>query len=263
MSRALSQFQIVGVQSNVEFLKRLISTPSFSEAKLDTGLIEREKENLVSVDPDKPEAACLLAALAALLREGKACKASEGKYSPWALCDGWRVNGTLRRKLEFLRKGNVCAVTVEYLSDGYHMQIEERDFEIRGDADLDGEVTATINGVRMHATVVETRGVFHVFLNQQTYVYKLLDPLAFDEGEGAHENSLLAPMPCLVRMLLVEPGELVERGAPLLVVEAMKMEYTIKAPGEGRVQSFLFAVGDQVPEGTQLLRFERAPEIAS
>ncbi len=85
----------------------------------------------------------------------------------------------------------------------------------------------------------------------------LLDPLAFDLKESAEESNLLAPMPGRVVALVAEEGKRVERGDALLVLEAMKMEYTIRAPAAGRVEAFLCAAGDQVAEGVQLLHFER------
>jgi 3-methylcrotonyl-CoA carboxylase alpha subunit len=98
--------------------------------------------------------------------------------------------------------------------------------------------------------------MYHVFFEGQSFAYKLLDPLASRANESEQESSLLSPMPGRVTTLMVEPNVHVEKGTPLLVLEAMKMEYTIEAPGSGKVESFHFGVGDQVPEGTQLLRFE-------
>ncbi|MBN9114503.1 MAG: acetyl-CoA carboxylase biotin carboxyl carrier protein subunit, partial [Pandoraea sp.] len=66
-----------------------------------------------------------------------------------------------------------------------------------------------------------------------------------------------APMPGKVIAVLAQVGAKVEKGAPLLVMEAMKMEHTISAPEDGEIEEVLFAVGDQVPEGAQLLAFKR------
>jgi 3-methylcrotonyl-CoA carboxylase alpha subunit len=99
-----------------------------------------------------------------------------------------------------------------------------------------------------------------VFLDGEAWVFQLLDPLSSKADEGSPESSLLSPMPGRLTMLLVDPGTHVEKGTPLLIMEAMKMEYTIKAPAGGHVESFFFDVGDQVPEATQLLRFERDSE---
>jgi 3-methylcrotonyl-CoA carboxylase alpha subunit len=260
ISRALSELQIVGVQTNIPFLQRLIATPSFAMAKLDTSLIERENERLLTKGPEAPSSACLFAALAVLLKESRV--AQTGSESAWSLRDGWRISSSLRRTLTFLQDGTVCAVEVEYGDVAFRMRLGDQTFAVSGELGSDGEVIATINGLRTHSTVVEADGTYHVFSDGGVFLFKWVDPLAFEKDEALGESSLLAPMPCLVTTLLAKPGEPVEQGTPLMVVEAMKMEYTIKAPGNGSVQAFHFAVGDQVSEGTQLLSFEPAPEKA-
>mgnify|MGYP001076071814 CR=1 FL=1 len=75
-------------------------------------------------------------------------------------------------------------------------------------------------------------------------------------GHRHHEGGLEAPMPGKVIALLVEPGVSVEKGTPLMILEAMKMEHAIAAPAAGIVRSFRFAVGDQVSDGAELVEFE-------
>jgi 3-methylcrotonyl-CoA carboxylase alpha subunit len=85
---------------------------------------------------------------------------------------------------------------------------------------------------------------------------RYIDPL-LHAGEAEDEGGrLTAPMPGKIVALLVSKGERVEKGAPLLIMEAMKMEHTISAPGDGEVAELLYAVGDQVAEGAQLLSFK-------
>jgi 3-methylcrotonyl-CoA carboxylase alpha subunit len=258
LSRALSEYQIVGVTTNIAFLQRLVASASFANAMLDTSLIEREKDWLHGADSDTPVEACLLAALAVLRREWREEHASQKQgYSPWKIPDGWRMASTLKRELVFLHKDIRRPILVEYLADAYRMRTDEQWFSASGEFGANGTLLATIDGHRIRAEVVEARGSYHVFFAGRRHVYMLIDPLAFDLKESAEESSLLAPMPGRVVAVSVEPGVRVERGAALLVLEAMKMEYTIRAPAAGRVESFLYAVGDQVAEGMQLLHFER------
>ena len=77
---------------------------------------------------------------------------------------------------------------------------------------------------------------------------------AFDTE--AHGGNLAAPMPGKVIAVLVEVGATVERGMPLVILEAMKMEHTIIAPAAGTVKEILYQVGEQVPEGAALIAFE-------
>ena len=94
----------------------------------------------------------------------------------------------------------------------------------------------------------------HVFSPLGHYALDYTPTLA-NVGERDDDSALLAPMPGKVIALFVEAGVSVERGQPLLVIEAMKMEHTISAPSAGRVASIRFGVGDQVAEGAQLVEF--------
>ena len=257
MQEALSEFQVVGVSTNVDFLERLIATPSFAEAKLDTSLIEREADRLFGAATTVPSEGPVLAALGALLLERENADVAPNRYSPWRIHDGWRPNGSLQRNFSFVFEGAPISVSLTMRGETYRMSVDGEEFAVTGELKLDGRLTATVNDMRMSATVVRVQDKFNVFFRGAKHVYTWIDPLAYDVGEGMGETSLLAPIPGLVTMLLVQPGEHVEKGTPLLVLEAMKMEYTIAAPAAGSVQSFFFSAGDQVMEGTQLLQFER------
>nr|NDG07380.1 biotin/lipoyl-binding protein [Oxalobacteraceae bacterium] len=84
------------------------------------------------------------------------------------------------------------------------------------------------------------------------------DPIAHAGESESEGGRLTAPMPGKIVQLMVDEGASVKKGAPLLIMEAMKMEHTISAPANGKVEALHYAVGDQVAEGAQLLSF--APE---
>jgi 3-methylcrotonyl-CoA carboxylase alpha subunit len=258
MTHALSEYEIVGVTTNIAFLQRLVSSPSFAAALLDTSLIEREKNWLQGPESNAPIEALLLAALAVLLRERREeLRSQKISYSPWKIRDGWRMASSLNRALVFLQGEMRCSILVEYGADTYRMRIGDEHFCVNGEPEENGALIAIIDGHRIHAEVVEDRGSYHVFLDGCRHVYMLSDPLDVNLKEGAEESSLLSPMPGRVVEMTVAEGQRVERGDALLVLEAMKMEYTIRAPAAGRVEAFLYAAGDQVAEGAQLLHFER------
>jgi 3-methylcrotonyl-CoA carboxylase alpha subunit len=257
MNNALAEWRVVGVANNVEFLRRLVSTQSFREAVLDTGLIEREREWIWSKEAATPDRAVVLAALGVVLGEREAGRTEGQANSPWARRDGWRLNGSYKRRLVFTRGDRELCAEVEYRAKDYRISIGSAHYSVTGKAGENGSIDAVINGKRVHGTVIFNRGRFHVFCADQSYVLTYVDPLEIAAQGHSSESSLLAPMPGRVIAQLVEPGERVEKGNPLLVLEAMKMEYTIHAPDVGRVESFHFAVGDQVTEGVELLQFNR------
>ena len=257
MSSALAQWRVVGVANNVEFLRRLVSSQSFREAELDTGLIEREREWIWSKEAATPDRAVVLAALGVVLGEREAGRAAGQANSPWGRRDGWRLNGSYKRRLVFMRGDRGLAAEVEYRAKDYRISMGPAHYSVSGEAGENGSIDAVIDGQRVHGTVIPFRGRFHVFCADQSYVLAYVDPLEIAAQGHSSESSLLAPMPGRVIAQLVELGDRVEQGTPLVVLEAMKMECTIHAPDAGRVESFHFAVGDQVTEGVELLHFNR------
>jgi len=257
MSNALAEWRVVGVANNVEFLRRLVTSRSFREAELDTGLIEREKEWIWSREAATPDRVVVLAALGVVLGKREAGRAEGKANSPWARRDGWRLNGSYTRRLVFTRGERELSAEVEYRAKDYGISIGQAHYSVSGEAGQNGSIHAVIDGQRVHGTVIPYRGRLHIFSAGQSTVLTYVDPLEIAAQGHSSESSLLAPMPGRVIAQLAKAGDRVEKGNPLLVLEAMKMEYTIHAPDPGRVESFHFAVGDQVTEGAELLHFNR------
>ncbi|MFZ0393966.1 MAG: biotin/lipoyl-containing protein, partial [Terracidiphilus sp.] len=254
MAAALIEFQIVGVTNNVEFLRRLVTSASFAKTHLDTSLMERERAWLQSGAGEPPPEALVLAALAVLLREHDTGEASGEPQSPWAARDGWRLGSRLTRTLQFETGGLAATVKVAYRAAGFRMTIGNQELEAHAEL-LGSEVDAVIDERQVAGTVVRTHEDLHVFHDGGYFIFHYDDPLEVEAHHHAGEGSLMAPMPGRVVALAATPGARVEKGAPLLVLEAMKMECTIYAPAAGRVEAFHFGPGDQVSEGAELLKF--------
>jgi 3-methylcrotonyl-CoA carboxylase alpha subunit len=260
MARALAEYRIVGVTTNLRFLERLVTSRSFRTAALDTSLIEREQEWLFAPELAPPPLFCQLAALAVVLSERNEVT---NPRSPWEMPDGWRMAATYSRDLIFVRNGTKHKVVVEYQAKGYSMRCDDQRSLVHGVLGAAGDLIATIDGHRVCADVIEENGTFHVFYSGERYSYTVFNPLALHVAESTEESSLLAPMPGRVVTLRVRPGAAVEKGTALLTLEAMKMEYTIKAPAAGSVKEFFCAEGDQVAEGVLLLHFDHDDAVTS
>ncbi|UWZ84911.1 acetyl/propionyl/methylcrotonyl-CoA carboxylase subunit alpha [Occallatibacter riparius] len=257
MVQSLEEFEIVGVGNNVEFLRRLVTSRSFTELHLDTSLIEREHEWLVKEEAI-PESALLIAAMSVI--EPHAVNENSDS-SPWAARDGWRMNGVRERAIRLKLGDTAREVAIRYRGEGqFRMRMDERRFEVSYGSRNDNEVQVVIDGKRIGARVIAAGTAYHVFVDGRHYEFGYDDPLNIETQHHAGEGSLLAPMPGRVVALTAEPGQRVQMGASLLVLEAMKMECTIHAPAAGRVESFNFAAGDQVDEGVELLQFIRDDE---
>jgi 3-methylcrotonyl-CoA carboxylase alpha subunit len=263
MREALERYQVVGVANNVEFLGRLVRTASFSQANLDTSLIEREREALQPPKGEIPDDIWRLGAVAVLSRaRDEAAKAEPG--SPWAQLDGFRL-GSVAPFLVTLRHGDVVReIRAEQTGPGaYGMRVSApggQDSAARVPVrftvgERDAVTLASPEGT-LHATVVPVGARWSVFARGRRWELESFDPLDVEATAPEAEGGLRAPMPGKVIAHLAEVGAKVSKGTPLLVMEAMKMEITISAPRDGVLASFRHHPGEQVSEGTELAVIE-------
>jgi len=252
MQRALEACEVVGPHTNVEFLYRLVTCEPFASADLDTGLIERHHDALFA-PRNKPVREALALACAALLgREGE----SAHDASPWTSLGHWRLNGGFTQSLGWRDIESDTAFQATFAQDGGAQTLacagRSESYEWwRGHGA--NEYGATIGGMRVTGRVFIDGDVFHVFCLGIAMSFEWQNVLAHAADAEHGEGRLTAPMPGKVIAVLVEPGAMVEKGTPLIVMEAMKMEHTIGAPFAGKVTEVLYAVGDQVADGAQLL----------
>ncbi|MFT3755298.1 MAG: acetyl/propionyl/methylcrotonyl-CoA carboxylase subunit alpha [Pseudoxanthomonas sp.] len=249
MLGALREFRIVGVGNNIGFLSKLIDHAEFRAGGFDTGLIGRELEALTTAEATLPQDALQAAALSVLEAERKTADAN-----PWSGTDGWRINGAATRKLEFVAVDETAhAVAVEYAANGGY-RIDGVAASVRGTAQ---ELRCVVGTRQFDAAVIaDEADTLHVFVAGTHTQLTRIDKLAHAGEEAESHGGLVAPMPGKIIAVIASDGAQVEKGAPLLVMEAMKMEYTISAPANGMVTQLLCKVGDLVAEKTPLVEFE-------
>jgi 3-methylcrotonyl-CoA carboxylase alpha subunit len=256
MARALAQYQVVGLATNIGFLQRLVSGAAFSQADLDTGLIERHHDALFP-PPAPPSVETLAFAAAAVLgQERSGADASD----PWSSTAGWRLNGALTRTLEFSGEAGKTRLQLAYAGDGsgWTLHADGATHALRLESSGDDALGLSLDGRSLRADVVREGELLHVFDGRAQRTLHYADPMAHAGHSEAEGGRLTAPMPGKIVAVLAQKGSSVAKGAPLLIMEAMKMEHTIAAPADGIVQDLLYAVGDQVAEGAQLLEFKTA-----
>jgi 3-methylcrotonyl-CoA carboxylase alpha subunit len=253
MARALAECEIVGLHTNVEFLQRIVKSEPFSSGDLDTGLIERHHDALFAPPSVSREKALALACAALLTREGGEAHG----HSPWDALAHWRMAGGYRQDLNWRATASDEALKVVYTKNGeQHLSFDEGK-SVRFEWSHRGETSFAVrlDELLIKGHVFTDADVFHVFLEGASFAFEWQNLMAH-AGDAEQEGRLTAPMPGKVIAVLVEAGVSVEKGAPLLVMEAMKMEHTIVAPSAGKIGEILFGVGDQVADGSQLLVLE-------
>jgi 3-methylcrotonyl-CoA carboxylase alpha subunit len=252
MARALAECEIVGLSTNVEFLQRIVKSEPFSAGDLDTGLIERHHDALFAPTHVSRKKGLALACAALLTREGGEAHGQ----SPWDALSHWRMAGGYSQDLNWRALDTDETLKVVFTKNGdKHLRFDDQ--SARFDWSHSG---ATSFAVRLDDALIKghvfTEGdVFHVFHEGAAFQFEWQNLMAH-AGDAEHEGRLTAPMPGKVIAVLVETGATVTKGAPLMVMEAMKMEHTIVAPATGKIGEILFEVGDQVADGSQLLVLE-------
>ena len=249
MDEALAQTRIVGLNTNVQFLRYVVRSPSFAEANLDTALIPREEAVLFKQEP----VGLSLAAASAIAQTLLAEQASEGT-DPFSRRDGWQTHGVTQRPFEFDFKGESAKATLSYGHDGA-LQLAVGD--VSGPlvfAKSAQGIDIQFAGQRLTTTVYTQGEVDHVFTARGATQITAIDLLAHAGESHAEGGRLSAPMPGKILSFSVKAGDKVTKGQPLAVMEAMKMEHTIAAPADGVVEEMLYAPGDQVTEGSELLK---------
>ncbi len=257
LDAALAATRIVGLATNVQFLRHAVRTDAFATAKLDTALIPREAANLFQQDRVGRPLAVAAAVAQTLVHE----KAGEGT-DPFSRTDGWRPFGLTQRRFDFEYQGEALTAQLTYLHDGA-LRLTVGD--VTGPlvfsalpADSGTKIDLQFDGQRQTVQTWQFGESVHLFCDRGAAVITELDALAHAGETAAEGGRLTAPMPGKVVSFAVKAGDAVKKGQPLAVMEAMKMEHTIAAPADGTVAELLYAPGDQVAEGAELLKLQAA-----
>jgi 3-methylcrotonyl-CoA carboxylase alpha subunit len=274
----LAQTQVVGLSTNVQFLRHVVSSASFAEARLDTALIPREANALFN-----QEKVGLNVAAAAVVAHTLQQEHAKQGHDPFSQSDGWQSHAETSRRFPLEFAGETHTAWLHYGHSGA-MHLTWGDAAGPGAQGLQDQfefatathtadqsnalahpasnaLSVTWQGQRVTSEVVLQHGkpgqpaeLAHVFTQAGATRIRLIHPLAHAEGAQDEKGGLTAPMPGKVVSFAVKVGDKVKAGQTLAVMEAMKMEHTIAAPKDGQVAELLYAPGDQIAEGAELLK---------
>jgi 3-methylcrotonyl-CoA carboxylase alpha subunit len=250
LDRALQDTDVRGVVTNIPFLSALVTHPDVRANAIDTGFIERE---LTTLTPAPPAAGDfeLCAAVAAILGEEQKASQAEAK-SPWQTF-GWMPVGRRQRVFAF-RQGQGAEQKVSLRYGNGPSTLSVGDHEAAFTSSMTGEDTFDLTLERVKSGVVAVIEGHELYLRTRNGRFNLhwVDPFGGETEEQVGEDKIVAPLPGTVVALLAEEGARIEKGAPILTLEVMKMEQTLRAPFAGVLKAIKCKVGDIVQEGVEL-----------
>lgn len=259
LRHALDQYRIVGVQTNLSFLKRVAAHPAFEEGQVHTGFIPQHESALFP--PLEPVPPSFLAAGALFLSlQAHASSRSASATDPWDSPElaAFTPSGDASWSVSLTDNEQTIQVQLTRLSEPDTYKVRGRDGkEMRAWARLQGSdsIELELDGKHEVFTCLQTADELHLYAGTEHHVLTLPQP-SFRGALGRSTGDLLAPMPGKIVKVMVKPGDAVEKGTPLLILEAMKMEHVVRAPATGRVVSVHYNVGDLVELKKLLISME-------
>jgi 3-methylcrotonyl-CoA carboxylase alpha subunit len=255
LAQGLGEIDARGIVTNIPFLTALITHADVRANRIDTGFIER---HLAELTQDNAAAGKLetAAAVAAILASEMKQAGDDAAQSPWQ-ASGWMPVGRRKRTFRFRQGRDQHEALLTYGKDGAALTIgdEELAFSHRAtEAGLDVSLDGTIHRVQ----VVGDGHEIYLRTPNGRFEWHYVDPFGGDDEEQGGEDRIVAPLPGTVVAVLASEGATVEKGAPILTLEVMKMEHTLRAPYAGKVTSLRCKVGDIVGEGVELAEMEPA-----
>ena len=260
MRDALAQCAIVGPKSNIDFLERLVRHPAVIEGRIDTGYLDRHLDEFLPADV-APDPALLFAAATAVLlgEEAQApllARASDDPHSPWARADAWRLGHPGKRIACFSHGGERIEVDAHGAGGSYALDFGDAHCTVENALIRDGFLSASFDGVarRYRSQVDENEVLLHD--GERRTQLPRIPAFPFTKSVQTSGDRINAPMPGRIVLMKVKSGDEASEGQELIVMEAMKMEITLKAPRTAKIAAVNAAVGEFVEADAVLVLFE-------
>ncbi|SHJ26876.1 3-methylcrotonyl-CoA carboxylase alpha subunit [Bradyrhizobium lablabi] len=254
LNRGLEESDVRGIVTNIPFLSALVTHPAVRANTIDTGFIERELKNLTPAPMAPGDLELCAAATAILVQESRAVFAEPN--SPWRTA-GWMPVGRRQRAFVFRHaQGTGQEICLHYGNGPAKWSIGEREFAFTFSTTADGGFDLTLDGMKSHIFAVIEGHELYLRTKNGRFDLHWVDPFGGETEEQVGEDKIVAPLPGTVVALLAEEGAMLEKGAPILTLEVMKMEQTLRAPFAGVLKVIKCKVGDIVGEGVELAEIE-------
>ncbi len=261
LQNALAHTTLLGVTNNVTFLKAVSHAAPFVEGDYDTLFVDQHLDALLQPVDGATDLAMLALTVRVALDEDLAAddlaQKSVEPQSPWQINDGWRMSSRPEFRQVALENGEDDRIVISYRRDGdqFDIQLPEGRYMVTLDSHQGGSLRISRDGIQESLCVLKDANQYKVLdgSHQHDFTVKLAE-----YGQDGEEDSgrLTSPMPGRIVKILVAPGDSVEKGQSLMLMEAMKMEHAIKAPTDGVVAELFVEQDGFVEADTTLLSFE-------
>lgn len=257
LQQALHQTLIGGVKTNLAFLSRLISLDAYQRAVVHTDFIPKHHQALLPTTQILPPEV-LLCLCAQELETLLGCDSRD----PWSYLIAWRNGGEHWLEWHYEYQGQNFNVKASPVKDHWQIVIDQQAFYLKHWSIQAHRCQLSFSSIETNTTqrtacalMIKDRHEWQLIYQTQRYWVQQQPRFQPQATVAAQDHHLLAPMPGRILAQLCHVDQTVEQGQALLVMEAMKMEYTLRAPRNGNVLRYLCALGDVVSEGDLLVEF--------
>ncbi|MPW44236.1 acetyl-CoA carboxylase biotin carboxylase subunit [Acinetobacter guerrae] len=257
MQHALSQFHVDGLGNNIAFLQRIVGCDSFKQAKLDTNLIQREHDFLFRHESIQPELIIATAFIEFLTQLDN----NHAHQKPlWQAQPLWRLNIAFQQKIKLNYLNQPIYIQFASAEQGFYAEYKGQSYQISGQRLDAHSASVNINGHQQTFAFNQSQQGITLFHGGQSHTFEYIRVDYTQADQQTEQGHLKAPMPGVITQVLVAANQSVKKDDILMTLEAMKMEYSIRAPQDGMIIDAYFQVGDQVKAGDELVEFQSAEE---
>lgn len=262
LNNGLSQAHIAGVQTNLGFLQGLLDLPEFSAGDIHTAFLDWHIDEIIEQQNNLPEEALVVAAVARLLAEESVSTDGADPWSPWNKVDAWRLGLPGKRVGALEHASGLQTFEARGSAGAYELTIAGQTVSVSSTFINGSRYTLTLGDYALHAHVHRSGTSLEVSLGGQRHSFKVASPYQFESKGASGSDEVIAPMPGRVISIEKQADDAVEPGQVLIVMEAMKMEISLKAEAPRKVASLHCRPGDIVEADTVLLRFHPLDETS-
>ncbi|WP_442756228.1 acetyl/propionyl/methylcrotonyl-CoA carboxylase subunit alpha [Methylocystis sp. JAN1] len=261
LARALDEVELVGVASNLDFLRALLCNDAFLAGRADTGVAQIVSDAFQSIVPED-EMLLLAAAVTGWRERESASAAGDDPLSPWAVPDAWRLYGRAAQKIAFRYEGRLLECDIAPIDAHRFEMTTGRGVSVVAAKRAGDRLALFVDDRRREVGLAPSASGWVVIVDGHNHFLEWVETLTPPPSPAALERPFTAPLPARVAKVLVKRGDHIEKGAALILLEAMKMEIPINAPHEGVIKDVYCGEGQSVREGEELLAWRSTHDIA-